>query len=94
MTTATRTKHQAQMGRSQFGTLQPQVHFLPAGGTYRTANATLYRFAAAVELATPATEGWVVCINQEYGRVYLELLEGSDAEALRGIAVLNQALNG
>jgi hypothetical protein len=53
--------------------------------------ATLHRFAAEVELATPAGERWLVHIEHAYddrGRVYVELAEGTDEEADRALGVL------
>jgi hypothetical protein len=47
--------------------------------------------AAEVELATPETERWIVETETLYegrGRVYLELADGTDAEAERGVAGL------
>jgi hypothetical protein len=80
------------LGTSQYGNLQPQIEVrMPMGTHYRVAKATLLKLAAELELATPAREGWVVQISdhaETRGWVYLELADGSEAEAARGMELL------
>ncbi|WP_374270703.1 hypothetical protein [Corallococcus sp. RDP092CA] len=85
------------LGKSRYGTLQPQVDmFLPRGSSHRETSAMLYTFAASVELRTPTRERWIVQTERlaeaNHGRVYLELAEGDEAEAKRGMALLNALL--
>jgi len=66
---------------------------LPRGTHHRVVKAALLKLAADVELATPASEGW--CVNiEEYtdasGRVYLELANATPEEAERGMAMLTK----
>lgn len=59
----------------------------------RQLKAALLNLAAKAELATPASERWIVQIDDagnELGYVYIELSEGSDAEAKRGLAQLKR----
>jgi hypothetical protein len=65
------------------------------GNDHRQLNALLLLLAARVEQATPASERWVVSIktrHDELGIVYLELSEGSDGEAQRGLAILQKVV--
>jgi hypothetical protein len=84
------------MGESQYGTPQPEVEVRFLRGThYRKSSAALHALAAAIELATPTTEGWVVIVDphaDEVGHVYLEFVNGDDAEARRGLALLKRAI--
>jgi hypothetical protein len=79
---------------SRLGIREPQLEVqLPHGSSYRAVNAELHKLAAAVELATPAHERWIVHTEPFYGgrgRVYLELFEGSAAEIARAMAVLKK----
>jgi len=47
-------------------------------------------------MRTPATERWLVrsqiVSEPNQGRIYLELAEGDEAEAMRGMALLNALL--
>jgi predicted phosphoribosyltransferase len=89
------------LGRSRFGTPEPQIEVrFPRSARHRQVAAALHLLAAAAELATSSDEVW--CVQRErqsdtVGRVYLELADGSDDEARRGLALLetvrNQALN-
>jgi hypothetical protein len=82
------------LGTSQYGTLQPQIEVrMPKGTHFRVAKATLLKLAAELELATPTTEHWIVQISdhaETSGWVYLELGDGSQAEAERGMALLKR----
>ena len=56
-------------------------------------SATLHKLAADVELATPVRENWIVqteSLHDGRGRVYLELADGADDEADRGMAMLKK----
>ena len=56
----------------------------------------LHVFSANIEMRTPATERWLVrsqiVSEPNQGRIYLELAEGDEAEAMRGMALLNALL--
>ncbi len=90
----TQTTKTASQGESRYGTPEPQIEIrLPKGASHRQLSAELHRLAAEVELATPERERWLVQTERFYdgrGRVYLELADGSAAEAERGMAVLEQ----
>ncbi len=77
---------------SEYGCPQPTARLaLPRIAHYRLCRAALHRLAAEIELATPSVEGWIVQVSHDgdvTGRVYLELLNGDEAEAARGMAVL------
>lgn len=90
----TETTKTITLGTSQYGNLQPQIEVrMPKGTHYRVAKATLLKLAAEVELATPSTERWIVQLSdhaETSGWVYLELGDGSQAEAERGMALLRR----
>jgi hypothetical protein len=51
------------------------------------------RLPEAHELATPVRENWIVqteSLHDGRGRVYLELADGTPAEAERGMAILKK----
>jgi hypothetical protein len=77
---------------SRYGNPQPQLTIeMPRGTHYRRLSAALYRAAAAIEMATPDDERWVVGVeatSDERGRIYLELSETTEDEAARALAVL------
>ncbi|MCP3104542.1 hypothetical protein LZ198_37335 [Myxococcus sp. K15C18031901] len=80
--------------QNQAGTAQPQLDILlPAGATHRQLRALLHAFSANLELNTPANERWLIhndcCVGPNHGRIYLELAEGDEAEALRGMLLLD-----
>ena len=86
-------KYRVTMGRSQYGHAEPRIEVQFARGTnFRKLHAALHQLAAAVELATPEEEGWIVQMvaasADDRGRVNLELLNATDDEAQRGLAVL------
>jgi len=89
-TTTTMTVSQA---LSDYGNPQPQIELRFAKGTsLRHIRAALHKLAADIELATPATEGWIVQTEDFYndcGRVYLELGDATPAEAARAMALLH-----
>ena len=84
----------AEIGTTRYGTPQPQlIVCTPKGTHFRQLRAALLTLAAEGELATPASERWIVQIDDagnETGYVYLELSEGDDAEAKRGLALLKK----
>lgn len=84
----------AEIGTSRYGSPQPQLIVrTPKGTHFRQLRAALLTLAAEAELATPASEHWIVQIDDggnEVGYVYLELSGGSDAEAKRGLALLKR----
>ena len=84
----------AELGTSCYGSPQPQLTVLtPKGTPFRQLKAALLSLAAEAELATPGSERWIVQIDDagnELGYVYVELSEGSDAEAKRGLALLKR----
>jgi hypothetical protein len=83
------------MGRSEYGTPQPQMELrFPRGTHHRVLTAALHALAADIELATPSTLHWCVQMDagNESGRVYLELAKGTDDEAERGLSLLRWML--
>ena len=79
---------------NQYGTPEPQIEIcLGKGAHYRLVSATLHKLAADVEMATPVRENWIVqteSLHDGRGRVYLELADGTPAEAERGMAMLRK----
>lgn len=87
----TQSTNTVSQGESRYGTPQPQVALrFPSGTSFRVVKAALHKLAADVELATPASEGWCVNIedSNESGRVYLELADATPSETARGMALL------
>ena len=85
------------IGKTEFGTPSPRIEVrLPRGTAWRHAKAALHQLAAAVELGTSAHEQWSVQIvessdfHRPGGRVQLELADGTETEATRGMALLEQ----
>jgi hypothetical protein len=76
----------------QYVTPEPQIEIhLAKGAHHRLVSAALHDLAARVELATSVRENWIVQTERFHdgrGRVYLELAEGTPAEAERGMATL------
>jgi len=79
---------------SRYGTPEPQIEVrTPKGTHFRKLRAALHMLAAEVELATPAGESWVVqthATSDERGRIYLELADGNEQEAARGLELLRR----
>jgi len=89
-TRATKTVSQ---GESRYETPEPQIALrFPKGTSYRVVKAALHKLAAEIELATPASESWIVQTDEfnESGRVYLELADATPAEAARRMALLTK----
>ncbi len=95
---------EVKLGKSRYETHRPEL-IVPVHPTlsFREVNATLYDVAAAVERATPVGERWCVSIDNgviidPYGRgsvvtavrVSLELLNDTEAEAMRGLDLLRK----
>jgi len=82
------------LAKNRYGTAQPQLDiFLPPGATHRQLSALLHALSASLELNTPANERWLIqldcCAGPNHGRISLELAEGDEAEALRGMMLLD-----
>ena len=84
------------MRTSEYGTLRPVARVtLPRDTHRRRLGAALHLLAAAAEAGTPANERWCTCIDRSgdaVGYVYLDLVEGSDSEAARGLAHLRDVV--
>jgi hypothetical protein len=85
------------LGRSTYGTPRPQTEVrFPRNTNHRQVSAAAHALAARAELATATTERWCVemeCRN-DGALVWLELSEGSDAEAARGMNLLERLVQG
>lgn len=83
-----------ELAESIFQTPTPTIRLsypLARGSNHRKTRAALRRLAAEVDLATPATEGWVVDVHHDgdlCGRVVVELMHGGQDEARRAMSVL------
>jgi hypothetical protein len=84
---------------SRNGYPEPQIEVrVPKGTHHRTLKAALYRLAADVEVATaatPAKEAWIVQVDatsDERGRIYLELMDATEQEAKRALALLRSVV--
>ncbi|NOU32103.1 MAG: hypothetical protein HOO96_29720 [Polyangiaceae bacterium] len=79
---------------SRYGTPEPQIEVrTPKGTHFRKLHAALHMLAAEAELATPAGESWVVqtdATSDQRGRIYLELADGNEQEAARGLELLRR----
>lgn len=89
----------AGQGQSRWGsTPEPEIEVrYPRGTHFRRLHVALHLIAAEVELATPAGERWCVQTegtSDERGRVFLELSDGTPAEANRGLDLLRKVLGG
>lgn len=84
-------------------TYEPAIELkLPKNTPYRKLMVSLHLLAAAVEHATEEREGWIVRVegydirvrdgNIAKGYVYMELRDGSDAEAKRAFALLSKVV--
>jgi hypothetical protein len=98
MKTTTTKKPAAKSGvhleTSRYGISMPTYYLVPsavARMSHREVNAALFKLAAEIETLTVAMgskEGWIVQIDREAACVYLELGEGDEAEAKRGMDIL------
>jgi hypothetical protein len=85
----------AELRETRFGTPQPalRLHF-PRGTHHRRVSAAMHLVAGLVEAATPSAEAWGVYADrgggEQTGWVWLELVEGTPAEAERAMAVLRE----
>jgi hypothetical protein len=96
MKTNANTNINVSLGKSRFGTIEPQAELrCPRGTHYRAVRAAILMLAAKVEMATPAEEGWIVQVDasaDDRGRVYLELATADESEARRGIELLRKVV--
>lgn len=87
-----------ELATGEYGIPQPSIRIdLGAGANFRLTHAALHLVAARAEILS-GRERWCVQTrpNDSFdhkGRVYLELGDGSDAEAARGMALLQQVLD-
>jgi D-tyrosyl-tRNA(Tyr) deacylase len=92
--TKTAPKSGVHLETSSYGNPQPTYYLVTswvATATPRAINAALFELAARVEnqtIAMGTREGWIVQVDRESARVYLELAEGDEAEAKRGMEIL------
>ena len=78
-----------EMRKSEYGTPRPTLAVRAPKGTHWRKVGALHLIAAIVEAETPARERWLAQIgSRPDGSVYLELLEGTEEEAQRGIEFL------
>lgn len=79
--------------KSYYGTPTPTYYlnaeFLKRAG-YRQRNAAVYSLASTIEELSPEDEEWVVGVHMDRGCVYLELSEGTEEEAARGMDFLRK----
>jgi hypothetical protein len=83
--------------RSRYGTPTATLWITSSPGTpYRRVRAALHAVAMIAELGTSADEKWVIGIEVSSdlkGYVYVETVNGTDAEARRAMALLGVALD-
>lgn len=78
----------ASIVKSRHGNLQPQIKVTFNAGTHhRAVAAEVYRLASDVERASQPFQ-WVVVPDTHNGIVYLELMDGTEAEANQGLGIL------
>jgi len=65
-----------------------ELHF-DKSENYRARTAAVFTVAAAVELASPAKESWMVTPEPRRNRVVIELTSGYGAEVDSALATLN-----
>jgi hypothetical protein len=79
---------EASIIKSQYGNPQPQIQItLNDGVPSRSLAAEVYRLASDVERASQPFQ-WVVVPDTHNGIVYLELMDGTEAEANQGLGIL------
>lgn len=80
------------LATSEYGTPRPTISVrAPERSPHRRLSAALHLVVALVELETVPYERWGAYAEvggNDTGRVYLELFDGSDAEASRGMEVM------
>jgi len=83
--------------RSRYGTPTATLWIsAPRGTSFRRMRAALHAVAMVAELGTSAAEHWVIGIEVATdlkGYVYVETVNGTDAEARRAMALLGAALD-
>lgn len=71
----------------------PQISLhCPKGTNQRVVNAELHKLAAEIELATPEDERWLVRVDTQNNRVYLELFIASRDEIECGLTILRKVV--
>lgn len=84
------------VAHSRYETPQPQVELrYPRGTHYRVVRAALYALASELESATSVRDRWVIEVDafgDERGRVFLDLIQGSEPEVERGLALLRKVV--
>lgn len=82
------------IGKGEYGYPEPQiiVELVRGSNSQRAVNAAMHEIAAKVELATPDSEAWIVQVDNASfsARVKLELHSATEAEASRGLALLQK----
>lgn len=82
----------AELRESRYGTPQPALQLsFPRSTHHRHVAAAQHLVAALIEVATPATGAWGVYVDwggDASGWVWLELVDGTAAEAERAMVVL------
>jgi len=84
------TLKETTIATSDFGNPQPQITFKFAQGLHhRVRAAEMYKVAAEIELAS-VHDTWVVVVDTNRCSIHLELAMASEAEARRGLRVLEK----
>jgi len=86
------------LGENRYGGAQPQIEVRSTKDIKpRAFRACLHTLAARAELESPAQERWFVqieVVSDVLGYLYLELMDGTPAEAERGVAFLKAIVGG
>jgi len=84
------------LAHSRYGTPEPEIALrYPSGTHYRVVRAALYALASELESATSDRDKWVIEVDafgDEMGRVFLDLIQGSEPEAERGLELLRKVV--
>ena len=84
------------LAHSQHGTPQPQIELrYPSGTHYRVVRAALYAIASELEASTSDRDKWVIEVDAFgdcAGRVFLDLIQGSEPEVERGLELLRKVV--
>lgn len=87
---------EVELGEDKAGKAQPRIELRFATDVaYRGRRAALLALAAEIEMATRPTEHWTVELlggHHETGRVYLDLIDGTEDEAERGLQLLRRVV--
>jgi hypothetical protein len=85
------------LGHSEYGTPRPQIEIrFPRGTHFREVSAAAHALAARAERATTTSERWCVELERrnDGAYVWLELSDGSEHEAARGMKMLAALVRG